>query len=81
MNRHTRRATAKNPKPAPVTPAASIEPAPVYGKPGLVLRIFAKVLLSQWVLKRVNHPDLRRVLASMAVQAGRPDVYEILRRP
>lgn len=45
------------------------------------MRIFAKVLLSQWVLKRVNHPDLRRVLASMAVQAGRPDVYEILRRP
>lgn len=82
MNRHKRRAAAKQPKPAPtVAPAPSAAPAEVYAsRPGLALRVFAKVLLSTWVLKRVSHPDVRKVLASLAAQAGRPELAETLRR-
>ena len=86
MNRHKRRA-AKH-APLPVTPAPTgaparfAAPADVYsGRPGLVLRFFAKVLLSKWVLKRVSHPDVRRALASLAAQAGRAELSETLRRP
>ena len=80
MNRHKRRAAGKQPAPATL-PAPAIAPVVGYsGKPGFVLRMFAKVLLSKWVLKRVNHSDIRRVLASLAAQAGRTDLSEILRR-
>lgn len=82
MNRHKRRAAAKQPQPAPtIAPAPGAAPADVYsGRPGLVLRMFAKILLSDWVLKRVRHPDVRRVLASLAAQAGRPELSETLRK-
>lgn len=42
--------------------------------PGLVLRVFAKVLLAPWVLKRVRHADVERLIAGVAGQAGRPDI-------
>lgn len=83
MNRHKRRAAAKQAQPeqAPAAAPTAAAPAEVYsGKPGLVLRAFAKVLLSNWVLKRVHHPDVRRALASLAAQAGRRELSETLRR-
>ena len=39
-----------------------------------VLRFFANILLAPWILKRVRHADLERLLAGVAVQAGRPEV-------
>lgn len=84
MNRHRRRASAKQGQsaPAPTTaPQAAATPIQALpGKPGLVLRLFAKALLSKWVLKRVHHPDVRRALASLAMQAGKVDLAETLRR-
>lgn len=77
MNRRQRRAAAKQPSPIP--PASAVAPPAYLGKPGLLLRLFAGVLLSKWVLNRVQHPDVRRALASLAVQAGRTDVLEDLR--
>jgi hypothetical protein len=43
-------------------------------KPGLLLRLFANIALAPWVLNRINHADVERLLAGVAVQAGRPEV-------
>jgi len=45
-----------------------------------MLRLAARVLLSRWVLARVKAPDVERLLISVAVQAGRPEVADELRR-
>ena len=61
-------------KPGPeAMPGAEAKPGP-QAKPGLVLRLFAKILLAPWVLKRVRHADVERLIAGVAVQAGRPDI-------
>ncbi|MBX7198918.1 MAG: hypothetical protein K1X51_06030 [Rhodospirillaceae bacterium] len=84
MNRHKRRAAAKQaqstPEPGAALPQAVAPVETPFGKPGLVLRMFAKILLSDWVLKRVHHPDVRRALASLAAQAGRLELAQTLRR-
>jgi hypothetical protein len=50
-------------------------------KPKLFTRLLAKVLLSRWVLKRVQHPDVERLLISFATEAGRTDIAdELVRR-
>ncbi len=49
--------------------------------PGLLLRFFAKILLAPWVLKRIKHADVERLIAGVAVQAGRPEIAaELLTR-
>lgn len=81
MNRHQRRAAGKPPQqPIVPTPVAGSAQPVSSGKPGVVLRFFARILLSKWVLKRVNHPEVRQALASLAAQAGRPELSETLRR-
>jgi hypothetical protein len=71
MNRHERRASAKQVKPEG-TPIAAPQPG-LPQRPGLGLRLFARILLSQWVLKRVHHPDIVRILMQVAQQVGRTD--------
>lgn len=87
MNRHQRRAAAKSGSAAPpgtepdvvlTAKAGDDGSAKVFAsataKPGLLLRILSKVILSGWVLNRVNHPQLLALLEDVAVQAGRPEV-------
>jgi len=52
----------------------------VPAKPSLVIRALAKILLSPWVLARVQHPDVERLLISFAVQTNRVDVVDELTR-
>jgi hypothetical protein len=81
MNREQRRKAAKagrhvQPERQEM-PATQVETA----KPGLILRLFASIVLSPAVLKRVNHADVERLLANVALQAGRPEVArELLSR-
>jgi hypothetical protein len=74
MNREQRRKAAKagrHVRPErQETPATQAEPA----RPGLILRLFASIVLAPAVLKRVNHADVERLLANVALQAGRPEV-------
>jgi hypothetical protein len=51
---------------------------PSAGRPSLVLRMVASVVLSRWVLKRVRHPAVRAMLASMARETGRQDLAKEL---
>ncbi len=84
MNRKQRRAAAKQPQQSTATrPAYAVDPIATVpaGKPGFVLRMVAKVMLSHWVLRRVRHPDVERILASVAFQVGRPEIArELLHR-
>ncbi len=73
MNRRQRRTTAKTKRPAAPAPRETPEAITV-AKPGIVLRLIARILLAPWVLKRVKHADVERVLAGVAVQAGRPEI-------
>lgn len=73
MNRSQRRAAAKVRRPAPLeAQEAKLEHQEV--KPGFLLRLFAKLVLAPWILKRVHHAAVERLLAEVAVQAGRPEV-------
>lgn len=73
MNRRQRRTAVKTKR--EVTPAPPQTQKPVTeAKPGLLLRLFANILLTPWVLKRVRHADLERLLAGVAVQAGRREI-------
>jgi hypothetical protein len=49
-------------------------------KAGLLTRALAHVLLSRWVLKRVQHPDVEQLLTSFAREAGRLDIADELTR-
>jgi len=94
MNRRHRLVTAKQDRvsdaatTANYTPDAGVKPvAPVVGVPGstsLLLRMTSRFLLSSWVLKRVEHPNVLAVLRDLAGQAGRMDammqIQEKLRR-
>jgi hypothetical protein len=76
MNRHERRAAAKKGGDASV---GAVEPAPQRNldappAPSLALRLVARVLLADWVLKRVHHPDLLAILLQIAQQVARADV-------
>jgi hypothetical protein len=58
-----------------------LQPATQTHKPHFMMRILAKVLLSRWVLNRVKHADVERLLMTFATEAGRPDVAdELVRR-
>ena len=79
MNRRQRRIAAQVKRPAPPgrqeIPNDLPEAKPVpEATLGLVLRVFAKILLAPWVLKRVRHGDVERLIAGVAVQAGWPDI-------
>lgn len=81
MNRQQRRAAAKSGKPLPE--AKRSDPAATAGsaapaRPGLLLRIAAKILLAPWILNRVSSPDVERMLANMALEAGKPEIAKSL---
>ncbi len=75
MNRHERRARkasgvgAESPQPATTGNFETIPP----GKPSFLLKAFSRLLLANWVLKRVNHPDLLGILLQIAEQTGRTE--------
>ena len=54
--------------------------APAAAKPSLMVRVLAKILLSPWVLARVQHPDVDRLLMNFAIQTNRIDVADELTR-
>jgi hypothetical protein len=72
MNRQERRAAAKK-----KGPPERIESEPAIEgpqePPSLLLRMFARVVLSPWVLNRVSHPEVERLLVSLAIQVGEPE--------
>jgi len=83
MNRHQRRQAARSGEkrseasipPDVFFPETTPNPATIEAaKPGLLLRLFAKPLLSQWVRRRVRHPAARSVLALIAREVGRHDL-------
>lgn len=83
MNRRHRRATAKQEQSQPAyNPDGSVAPvAPIVAKPesvGLGLRIASRLLLSKWVLKRVQHRQVLGVLADPAAQSGRTDALLLI---
>jgi hypothetical protein len=59
---------------------ASISGPSAKPKSGLVMRFFSKLLLSRWVLKRVDNPEVERLLMSVALEANRKDVIDELTR-
>lgn len=77
MNRHQRRGNEKKGTAEIRTPGPQPQQAfPVMqdpGKPSLALRVLARVILSRFVLKRVNHPQVLFMLAEVARQARRMD--------
>ena len=87
MNRHQRRARGRqqSPKepegsPPPVAAAVDYPPNQPIPKPTLITRLLASVLLSRWILARVQHPDVERLLINFALEAGRHDVADELSR-
>lgn len=76
MNRRERRATKKNVTTAPPSPGKPLPMAPVVGadeRPGLFLRVFARALVSAFVIKRVSNPEVLRMMREVARQSGRMD--------
>lgn len=81
MNRRQRRNAAKAGRHGPPQRRQTAADDAVQAKPGLLLRLFAGIVLSPAVLKRVNHADVERLLAGVALQAGRPELArELLSR-
>jgi hypothetical protein len=91
MNRRHRRATAKQDQdlarayaPDGVSPVVPIV-AKSESRPGIGLRAVGVLLLSGWVLKRVQHPGVLGILADLARQLGRTDtllkIHEKLLQP
>jgi hypothetical protein len=82
MNRRYRRTAAKQEKnqanqAAAYAPDGVTPTMPIVGKqasPGLFLRLISRILLSGWVLKRVQHGQVLALLADLAGQVGRTDV-------
>ena len=77
MNRSQRRAAARSGRQGPPEPREPRKADPER-KPGFVLRVFANIVLAPWVLTRVNHPHVERLLADVAAQAGRPEIEKNL---
>lgn len=96
MNRHDRRAAAKQQKgtdpqaadiplqtgqPMPDAPPALATALAGQRKPSFWLKLFSKVLLSRWIVARVQHPQVEQLLISLALESGRPEVADqIVRR-
>ena len=81
MNRRQRRSAAKAGRHVPPQRREARTENTEEAKPGLLLRLFANIVLSPKVLKRVHHADVERLLAGVALQAGRPEVArELLSR-
>jgi hypothetical protein len=55
------------------TLAATSAPTAPRAKPGIALRLFSRLLLANWLIKRVHHPDIIGLLLQIAEQAGRSD--------
>jgi hypothetical protein len=72
MNRRERRATAKN-KTSLGPPAYDAAIEPPKDPPSLLLKALARLILSPWVLNRIRHPEVERLLISVAIQAGQPE--------
>jgi hypothetical protein len=75
MNRHQRRAqkaSGVSGVSGQPTTADTLTPVP-QGQPSFLLKAFGRLLLANWVLKRVNHPDLLVILLQIAEQTGRTD--------
>lgn len=43
------------------------------GRPGFLLRVAARLLLSPFAIRRVNHPHVLNLLGDVARQSGRMD--------
>lgn len=83
MNRRIRRAAVKQEQSRPAyNPAESVTPvAPIVAKPGtagLGLRIASRLLLSKWVIRRVQHRQVLGLLAELAAQSGRADALMLI---
>lgn len=79
MSRRDRRAAASQEKLRNRETAGTSVPlvAPIVEKPrkiGLLLRLFSRILLSKWVMRRVSHPQVLATLGEVARQSGRMDV-------
>lgn len=82
MNRQQRRRAASTERP-PVAPnipsepffpdSISATPTPP-AKPSLLVRGFAAIVLSPWVIRRVRHPAARAALALVAHEVGRHEL-------
>lgn len=59
---------APAPAPVPVMPVVGRAE-----KPGLLLRLISRVMLSQFVVNRVHQPSVLRTLSEVARQSGRID--------
>jgi hypothetical protein len=64
----------------PVAHTAIPSAAPQAHKPGIFIRLLAKVILSRWILNRVKHSDVERLLITFAAEAGKPDIADELTR-
>lgn len=78
MNRKERRAAEKQDQERPrnISQPGVDGIAPIVAKPenvSFALRVSARILLSDWVLKRVNHPHVLLALSQLAEQSGRMD--------
>ena len=79
MNRHQRRGDEKKraaeipPSGQPAPPQQALPVMQDAGKPSLALRCLARIILSRFVLKRINHPHVLFMLAEVARQARRLD--------
>ena len=76
MNRQQRRAAARSGQDphVPRSPGSAETLDATEAKPGFFLRIAARVMLAPWVLNRINNSDVEKLLASMALQAGKPEI-------
>lgn len=81
MNRQQRRRAASTERQpgGPNIPSESFFPdsaaAPAtVTKPGFLVRGFAAIVLSSWVLRRVRHPAARAALALVAHEVGRHEL-------
>ncbi|MBF0563443.1 MAG: hypothetical protein HQL37_15850 [Alphaproteobacteria bacterium] len=86
MSRRNRQKLRKSLQGARIVPKRTVSPAPTVAetapeiprKPGLLVRLAARILLSRWIIRRMQHPEARRVIAILAVEAGREDLLKEL---
>ena len=60
------------------TKSGSAAPGQVATRPGFLLRVFSGILLTRWVIKRVQHPDVLVIMQQLARQTGRTDAAELV---
>lgn len=59
-------------------PKRTETPGPSTHRPGLLLRMFSGILLTSWVIKRVQHPDVLVIMQQLARQTGRTEAAELV---